>query len=272
MSRTISLRVTLQGQVKKGHGEIFCKKPEMAGPAESSRQKKNERNSLTVIPHSFDPDAPCTAPAGQEFPDGGSEQFFLAEQKRKPVFTGTGARDRNGDVHLSQPRLLRSSRYRRISSGTCIPPGGWLFPPGAGAVRHRHRCGLSRRQLQVCRWMIAVRLWAFVHQSYGYCTIITQMRINHLKDRTLTQPGRHHRSPGFLKRAPSPSTPDSLRVRPVAAGISRATPPHSPASSRDNTDNLLRVDYRVHTRERTGPPDGMNAPDGYLHIFSITPG
>ena len=86
---------------------------------------------------------------------------------------------------LSRPRRIRSSRNRQISSGTCIPHGGWLFQPGAGAVRRMHRCAVSHHQFQVYRWMVAVRLLAFVHQSYDCCTIITHMRINHLKDRII---------------------------------------------------------------------------------------
>jgi hypothetical protein len=108
--------------------------------------------------------------------------------------TGTGGRDRSGGVPLLQLRRIRSSRYRQISSGTCIPHGGWLFQHGAGAVRRMHRYAVSRHQFQVCRWMIVVRLLAFVHQSYDYCTIITHMRINHLKDRYMTQSGRGHLS------------------------------------------------------------------------------
>lgn len=33
--------------------------------------------------------------------------------------------------------------------------------------------------------MLVVYLWAFVHQPYGCRTIITHMRINHLKDRII---------------------------------------------------------------------------------------
>ncbi len=130
--------------------------------------------------------------------------------------TGTGAHGRSGDALLSPPHRTRSSRYRRISSGTCIPRGGWLSRPGGGAVRRMRRCGLSRHQFPVYHWMFAVRLWAFVHQSYGCCTIITHMRINHLKDRYLTQSitalqKKYSNNPGpvTFRRNPNLSNPAS---------------------------------------------------------------
>lgn len=116
-------------------------------------------------------------------------------------FTGTGARDCSGVVLLRQPRRTRSSRYRQISSGTCILPGGWLFPPGAGAVRHTRRCGFRCHRILVYRWMSAVRCLAFVHQSYGCCTIITHKRINHLKDRM----GAHALNTIHFCQSPVPS-------------------------------------------------------------------
>lgn len=188
LSRNFPIRATLYQQEKDCLSWIFCKNPENAGPAEVS-SSKNERSSLTGIQHSAEPEASiyCSSSSVNSgwWVMAGS---YEGNKKGNAIFTGTGARGRSGDVQLLRPRRIRSSRYHQISSGTCIPPGGWLFQPGAGAVRHMHRCGLSRHQFQVCRWMIAVRLLAFVHQSYGCCTIITHMRINHLKDRTLTQP------------------------------------------------------------------------------------
>lgn len=121
--------------------------------------------------------------------------------------TGTGARGRNGDELLFPPRRTRSSRCRQISLRTCIPPGGWLFQPGAGAVLHMHRCGSSRHQFQVYRWMIAVRLLAFVHQSYDCCTIITHMSINHLKDGILHTTRKTTPFTMILNRAPFPQYP-----------------------------------------------------------------
>jgi hypothetical protein len=186
--RNFSIRATLYRQEKDCLSWIFCKNPENAAPAEVC-SSKNEQSSLTVIRHSAEPEA-STYCSGSSVNSGwwvmaGSYEW---NKKGNAIITGTGARGRSGDVLLCRLRRMRSNRNRQISSGTCIPPGGWLFQPGAGAVRHMHRYAGSRHQFQVYRWMIAVRLLAFVHQSYGCCTIITHMRINHLNECTLTQP------------------------------------------------------------------------------------
>lgn len=154
--------------------------------------EKNNRSFLIMTRRSFEPAATmyCSRRPGTSWRRVITDS--CSWNKKNSILNGTGARDRRGDVLLSLHRRIRSNRNRQISSGTCIHPGGWGNPESLRAALRRRRCaGLWNRS---CHWislqclMMAGWFLAYVHQSYGYRTIITHMRINHLKDRTLTQP------------------------------------------------------------------------------------
>jgi hypothetical protein len=141
--------------------------------------------------------------------------------------SGTAARDRSGDVLLSLHRRIRSNRNRQISSGTCRHPGGWGNPESLRAALRRHRC--AGQWSRSCEWfslqclMMTGSVLACVHQSYGYRTIITHMRINHLKDRLLT----HHNALPF-----HPVLYTSTRL---GSGLSPAVSVQQPANSGQTT-------------------------------------
>jgi len=137
-------------------------------------------------------------------------------------FTGSVAHARSGAGSSSRPGRNRSSRNRRISSGTCIRPGDCGCPVDAGAAPRMRRCegGKIRRRFPECRVRIAVCLLAFVHRSYYGCTIITHMRINHLKDRTMTQ--AFGRSPGVHTAVRFRSTYNAIPAASPAIPMSHA--------------------------------------------------
>jgi hypothetical protein len=143
-------------------------------------------------------------------------RFFVVEQKREPILTGILAHDRSGDVQRLRPRRMRSNRYRRISGLTCRHPGGWGNRGYPRAARRRRRCagrGIhSLHWISWYHWTLVLCLQAFIHQPYGCRTIITHMRINHLKDRLLTQPHECHQSSENKSTFGKNATPGKLFI------------------------------------------------------------
>lgn len=84
---------------------------------------------------------------------------ILVKKRWWNFLTGTLGRGRSGDVQLSRPHRIRSSRNLRILGWTCIHPGG--FCPLHG-VRGSHR---MRRCVRCCLllWIqLAGSCWFFV--------------------------------------------------------------------------------------------------------------
>jgi hypothetical protein len=160
------------------------------------------RNSITCLPDPvlilvWGPDMPVVIFRDQAFddPKSRSARRIWREKEEGPI-SDTVARDRSGGVQLLQPPRIRSNRNLRTSGLTCRCPGGWGNPGPPRAARRRHRCAgwwISFQGWFFCSHR-TVFLLAFVHQPYGSRTIITHMRINHLKDRIVPCSKENHLS------------------------------------------------------------------------------